>query len=98
MSEWLEKMMRTVPRTLVGRKGLILGIANERSIAYGCGEVLHAVGAELAITYRSEKSERFVKPLAEQLEATIFMKCDVQVPGHLEAVFERIAQVLYCSR
>ena len=50
-------------RFLEGKKGLILGIANNRSIAYGCAEVFHALGAELAVTYLNEKCERFVKPL-----------------------------------
>lgn len=49
-------------RFLEGKKGLILGIANEHSIAYGCGEIFHALGAELAVTYLNEKVERFVKP------------------------------------
>lgn len=93
MSQWLERISSFTPKFLHGRKGLILGIANERSIAYGCAAVLHAVGAELAVTYRSEKSERFVKPLAEQLEAPIFTRCDVQASGHLEAVFNKISQV-----
>jgi len=80
-------------RFLKGKKGLILGIANESSIAYGCGEVFHVLGAELAVTYLNEKSERFVKPLAERLESPIFMICDVEIPGQLEAVFERVSQV-----
>ncbi len=80
-------------RFLAGKKGLILGIANERSIAYGCAEVIHILGADLAITFAREKSEPYVKPLAEQVESTIFMMCDVEMPGHLEAVFERVSEV-----
>ena len=80
-------------RFLKGKKGLILGIANERSIAYGCAEVFHVLGAELAVTYAREKSEPYVKPLAEQLESPIFMMCNVEIPGQLEAVFERVSQV-----
>lgn len=93
MSEWLERITNFVPKFLQGKKGLILGMANQKSIAFGCAAVFRAVGAELAITCRSEKSERFVKPLAEQLQAPIFMRCDVQMPGQLQAVFERISQV-----
>ena len=89
----IEKRGGNVHRFLEGKKGLILGIANERSIAYGCGRVFHVLGAELAVTYGKEKSERFVKPLAEQLESPIFMICDVEIPGQLEAVFERVSQV-----
>lgn len=88
----MEKEVGNVKKILEGKKGLILGIANERSIAYGCGEVFHALGADLAITYLDEKSESFVKPLAEQLECPIFMLCNVEIEGQLEAVFERISQ------
>ena len=80
-------------RLLAGKKGLILGIANDKSIAYGCGEVLRVAGADLAITYLNEKSEQFVRPLAEQLKASICMICDVEIPGQLEAVFEQVSQL-----
>jgi len=88
-----ENQGSNVRRFLEGKKGLILGIANERSIAYGCGKVFHALGAELAVTFGKEKSERFVKPLAEQLESSILMLSDVEIPGQLEAVFKRVSQV-----
>ena len=54
--------------SLKGKKGLIVGIANEHSIAYGCARVLRDAGAELAITYVNEKAVPYVRPLAEQLE------------------------------
>jgi enoyl-[acyl-carrier protein] reductase I len=75
---------------LTGKKGLIVGIANRNSIAYGCAEVLNLAGAELAITYLNAKAEPFVRPLAEQLRSPIVMPCDVREPGQLEAVFARI--------
>jgi len=75
---------------LRGKRGLVVGIANEHSIAFGCAAKLHAFGAELAVTYLNEKAERFVRPLAEQLEAKLILPLDVQVPGQLEAVFERV--------
>ena len=75
--------------SLAGKKGLVVGIANEHSLAFGCAKAFRALGADLAITY-VEKSERWARPLAEQLEATIFMPCDVQTRGQLESVFERI--------
>jgi len=78
---------------LLGKKGLILGIANERSIAYGCAKVFHLIGAELAVTYRNEKAEGHVRPLAEELNCPIIMPCDVAVPGSLEAVFDKISEV-----
>ena len=75
---------------LRGRRGLVVGIANEHSIAYGCAVKLHAFGAELAITYLNEKAEHYVRPLAEQLEAELILPLDVEQPGQLEGVFERI--------
>jgi enoyl-[acyl-carrier protein] reductase I len=79
------------PQLLRGRKGLIVGIANDRSIAWGCARAFHAFGAELAVTYLNDKAKPFVEPLAREVEATIFMPLDVTVPGQLEAVFDRIA-------
>jgi enoyl-[acyl-carrier protein] reductase I len=75
---------------LKGRKGLIVGIANEQSIAWGCAKAFRALGADLAVTYLNEKAKRFVEPLARELEAPIFMPLDVGAPGQTEAVFERI--------
>ena len=76
---------------LKGKKGLIVGIANRNSIAYGCAEVLHGAGAELAVTYLNAKAEPFVRPLAERLQSPIIVPCDVREAGQLEAVFARIA-------
>lgn len=76
---------------LAGHKVLVLGIANESSIAYGCARAFRRIGADLAITYLNEKAKPHVEPLARELEASIFMPCDVSVPGQLEAVFERMA-------
>ena len=75
---------------LNGKKGLIVGIANEHSIAYGCAKVLREAGAELAATYLNAKAEPYVRPLAEKLACPIIVPCDVRVPGELEAVFARI--------
>jgi enoyl-[acyl-carrier protein] reductase I len=79
-------------RRLEGKKGLVIGIANEHSIAYGCARAFRSFGAELAITYLNDKAKRFVAPLAETLEAPIFLPLDVQVEGQMEAVFEAIEQ------
>ena len=76
--------------TLEGKKGLVAGIANANSIAYGCAKVFRSLGAELAITYRGAKSEPYVRPLAGELASPIIMPCDVREPGQLEAVFERV--------
>jgi enoyl-[acyl-carrier protein] reductase I len=82
-----------VPRpVLKGKKALVVGIANEHSIAYGCAKAFRELGAELAITYLNEKSKRFVEPVAQELQAPIFMPLDVSQPGELEAVFERVTR------
>lgn len=75
---------------LAGKRALVVGIANENSIAYGCAKALRAAGAELAITYLNAKAEPHVRPLAEALGASIIVPCDVRVAGELEAVFDLI--------
>ncbi len=75
-----------------GKVGLVIGIANENSIAYGCAKMFRAAGAELAVTYLNAKAEPYVRPLAEQLGSKIILPCDVREPGALEAVFARIQQ------
>src|SRR5436190_13576365 len=79
-------------KLLEGKKGLIVGIANENSIAWGCAKAFRALGAELAVTYLNDKAKKYVEPLARELEAPILMPLDVQVPGQMEAVFERIGK------
>jgi enoyl-[acyl-carrier protein] reductase I len=76
--------------SLVGQKALIVGIANEHSIAWGCAQALRAQGADLAVTWLNEKAEGFVRPLAEQLGAEIMMPLDVSKPGEMEALFAEI--------
>jgi enoyl-[acyl-carrier protein] reductase I len=76
---------------LEGKKGLVVGIANENSIAWGCAKAFRAFGAELAVTYLNEKAKKFVEPLARELKAPIVMPLDVTVEGQMEAVFARIA-------
>src|SRR5215212_3842065 len=77
---------------LEGKKGLIVGIANDQSIAWGCAKAFRALGAELAVTYLNDKAKKFVEPLARELEAPIFMPLDVNAAGQMEAVFERISE------
>jgi len=82
-----------VPRPpLTGSKALVVGIANQHSIAYGCAKAFRELGADLAITYVNEKTRPYVEPLAKELEAPIFMPLNVGTPGMLEAVFERITE------
>lgn len=78
--------------SLAGKKGLVVGIANDQSIAYGCARHCRAYGAELAVTYLNEKAEKWVRPLADGLEAPIVLPCDVRAEGELEAVFDSIAR------
>jgi enoyl-[acyl-carrier protein] reductase I len=75
---------------LAGQKALVVGVANEHSIAWGCASAFRELGADVAVTYLNEKAKRHVEPLAQKLEAPIFVPLDVSVPGELEAVFERI--------
>ncbi len=77
---------------LLGKKALVLGIANEHSIAFGCARAFRKVGAELAITYLNDKARPYVEPLARELEAPLFLPLDVQKTGQLEAVFDRVRQ------
>jgi enoyl-[acyl-carrier protein] reductase I len=80
-----------IPRPiLTGARALVTGIANENSIAYGCAKAFREVGADLAITYANEKTRGYVEPLAQQLEAQVFMPLDVSKEDELDAVFARI--------
>ena len=79
-------------KLLEGKKGLIIGIANEQSIAWGCAKAFRGLGAELAVTYLNERARKYVEPLARELEAPITMPLDVRASGEIEAVFERIAK------
>ncbi len=83
--------MVQVPKpVLKDRKALVVGIANDNSIAYGCAKAFAELGANLAVTYLNERARPYVEPLAQQVGAEIFMPLDVAKPGELEAVFERI--------
>jgi enoyl-[acyl-carrier protein] reductase I len=79
-------------KLLEGKKGLVVGIANENSIAWGCAKAFRAFGAELAVTYFNDKAKKYVEPLARALEAQIVMPLDVNASGQMEAVFDRIAK------
>jgi enoyl-[acyl-carrier protein] reductase I len=80
-------------KLLEGKKGLVVGIANESSIAWGCAKAFRALGAELAVTYLNDKAKKYVEPLARALEAQIVMPLDVNAEGQMERVFERIDKV-----
>jgi enoyl-[acyl-carrier protein] reductase I len=86
----LKKRVEGSEGPLAGKKALVIGIANDQSIAYGCALAFHALGAELAITYLNEKTKPYTQPLAEHLDAALYLPCDVRMEGQLEAVFEAI--------
>lgn len=75
---------------LKGKKGLVVGVANAASIAWGCASAFHQHGAELAFTYLNDKADTFVRPLAESVNAPICMKLDVTIEEEQEALFDAI--------
>ncbi len=75
---------------LKGKKGLIVGIANDKSIAWGCAKAFHEAGAELAVTYLNEKAEPYVRPLAEQVTAPIIAPLNVTDDAQMKALFKDI--------
>ena len=79
-------------KLLEGKRGLIVGIANDQSIAWGCAKAFRAFGAELAVTYLNDKAKKYVEPLARELEGSDPHAARVSTPGQMEAVFERIAK------
>lgn len=79
-------------KLLEDKKGLIVGIANENSIAWGCAKAFRAFGAEVAVTYLNDKAKKYVEPLARQLDSPIVMPLDVNAPGQMEAVFKKIEE------
>jgi len=75
---------------MTGKRGIIFGLANDKSIAWGIAQQLHAAGAELAYTYLNEALEKRVRPLAESLDAKIILPCDVQNEEEMVAVFAEL--------
>lgn len=84
----------TVPTALMaGKKGLIMGLANDKSIAWGIAQALDAHGAQLAISYQNEALEKRVRPLAEQLDnEPLLIKCDVSDSASVEACFKELGE------
>jgi enoyl-[acyl-carrier protein] reductase I len=80
-----------VAASLHGKRGLVVGIANDSSIAAGCARAFTAAGAELAATYLNENALPYVRPVTEALGCKLLLPCDVRIPGQLESLFERIA-------
>ena len=85
-------MSATIRPVLSGNKALVIGIANDSSIAYGCAKAFRTAGADLAITWLNAKARPYVEPLAQELEASITAPLDVSVPDELEAVFDLVRE------
>lgn len=79
--------------SLAGKKGLILGIANDRSIAWGCAKFMHSMGAEIVASCLNDKARKFVAPLTDPLGIDL-LNCDLQKEGELEALVEHAVQKL----
>ena len=79
-----------MPPALENKKGLVIGIANDHSLAWGCAHAFKAGGAELALTYLNDKAKPYIAPLAETLNAPIFMPLDVTKDDQWEALFDQI--------
>ncbi len=76
---------------LKGRRGLVIGVANEHSIAFGCAAKLRAFGAQVALTYLNEKAKPHVEPLSKRIDADMLLPLDVTQPGQVEQVFQAIS-------
>jgi enoyl-[acyl-carrier protein] reductase I len=81
----------TVYPILTGKRALVVGVANEQSIAWGCALAFRKLGADVVLTYLNEKALPYVAPLAQQIDAQL-LPLDVTQPGQLEAVFAALAQ------
>ena len=80
-----------IPRPVLnGKKALVIGVANEHSIAWGCAKAFRELGADIALTYLNDKARPYVEPLARSLDAPLFLPLDVAKPGQLEAVFDAV--------
>ncbi|MEM6902069.1 MAG: SDR family oxidoreductase, partial [Pseudomonadota bacterium] len=77
---------------MAGKRGLIMGVANDRSIAWGIAEALHNAGAELALTYQGDAFAKRVKPLAERIGCDTLIDCDVTDDASLDAAFDEIGK------
>jgi enoyl-[acyl-carrier protein] reductase I len=79
-----------VPKLMAGRRGLVMGVANERSIAWGIAQALHAAGAEMAFTYQGAAFGKRVLPMVEKLGSKIVQEADVENEQSLDALFARL--------
>jgi enoyl-[acyl-carrier protein] reductase I len=75
---------------MAGKRGLIMGLANDKSIAWGIAKALHAAGAEMAFSYQGEQLKKRVDPLAAELGSKLVLECDVGDGGSIDALFDRL--------
>jgi enoyl-[acyl-carrier protein] reductase I len=81
-----------LPPVLTGKKALIVGVANEHSIAWGCAQAMRRAGAEIAMTYLNDRAKPHVEPLAKALDAEIFLPLEVRDPAQVDGLFAAIAE------
>jgi enoyl-[acyl-carrier protein] reductase I len=86
-----ETKSERLPPVLTGKKALVIGVANDRSIAWGCAQAMRRAGADIAMTYLNEKARTYVEPLAKTVEASVFMPLEVRDPAQVEALFGAVA-------
>jgi enoyl-[acyl-carrier protein] reductase I len=77
---------------LNGRKALVVGVANDRSIAWGCAQAMHQAGAEIAMTFLNDRALPHVEPLARAVEAPLLLPLEVRDPAQMDALFAAIAE------
>ena len=75
---------------LKGQRALIVGVANDRSIAWGCAQAMHRSGAEIAMTYLNDRARPYVEPLAAAVEAPLFLPLEVRDTAQVDALFEAV--------
>ena len=78
--------------SMEGKRGLIIGVANEKSIAWAIAKSVHHAGAQLALTYQNTLLERRVRPLAKEIGSDIVIPCDVEDPLHMESLFKTLKE------
>jgi enoyl-[acyl-carrier protein] reductase I len=81
-----------LPPVLTGKKALIVGVANEHSIAWGCAQAMRRAGAEIAMTYLNDRARPHVEPLAKALDADIFLPLEVRDSAQVDGLFAGIAE------
>src|SRR4051812_15317321 len=83
----------TVPQPLMaGKRGLVMGVANDRSLAWGIAKAVAAHGAEVAFTYQGDALEKRVRPLAESIRSSMLLPCDVTDAASLDGTFDALAK------